>query len=124
MRKLLTEIPRIAFRLALAAIFLYFGIRGLRDPQVEIARWMPEIYQQMINAFVPVQYFVMAFSVVQIGVALLIAIGVYLRWTLLIVALMLIAIIIMLGVSETALRDTVILAAVVYYASREVYHRY
>jgi len=121
MRFYLERVSQNIFRLALAAIFAYFGYLALADPVTTASRFVDPNILNFIKGLMDIKIVMIGFGLAQIAVALAIASKFFIKFALVAAALMLIGIIVNLGVytpgsgiNELALRDIVILTGVIY----------
>jgi hypothetical protein len=113
----------LLFRAGLAAVFGYFGILALVFGEATAARFFDPRLHDVVKSFMPISIVMMAFGVAQLAVAAGILFRILFKASLVVAALMLVGIIVNLGVlapgqqlaiNETALRDFVILTAIIY----------
>lgn len=101
----------LVLRLGISLIFLYFGILALKDPAGQGEIWLNQSMKDIITTLVSVKVFMTLLGLAQITVAVLTILGVYIRYTSLAAAALLLGIIINLGFNDIALRDFAILTA-------------
>ena len=117
-----TKYTEFLFRAGIAAVFLYFGIMALRQPEAQGALWIRPEFIRTITSLVSIKVFMLALGIVQIVVGCALVAGVALRAALLIAAALLIGIIINLsgnGINDVVLRDIAILTGVIYLLSKK-----
>jgi len=103
-------------RFSLGAIFLYFGIQAILDPNTAMS-YIPA-YAEAIFAN---STFILIWGIVEVLVGIALIVGVYVKYTSLIAAALLVPIIISVGLNEVAYRDVVILLAAVHLAFEPAY---
>ena len=118
MNHLFSKGATILFRVALATIFLWFGFQTVTNPILAAETWVRSDFLAIISAVVPINIFMTLFGIFQIVVGLALLSGVLLWWALVAAVFLLVGIIVNLGIwvngtiNEIALRDFVILSAV------------
>jgi len=114
-----SKLAELLFRLGLAALFLYFGVLALIQPEVEASIWIGTQIQPIIVSILPLTTFMLVLGAVQVLVGIILISGKYLRIGLLVAAGLLIGIIINLGFNDIALRDLALLTGVIYLYSQQ-----
>lgn len=107
-------------RFALGFILVYFGINAITHPGLQAALWINPAISGIIKALMPITVFMVIFGALQVIVGVLAFVGVWKRYVLPVVILMLVGIIVNLGWNEVSIRDFVILSAVIYLYTHEV----
>ncbi|MBI2450743.1 MAG: hypothetical protein HYV52_00170 [Parcubacteria group bacterium] len=115
---------KIFLRISIAALFLFFGALAVLRPETQIV-WIRKEFLNLISDFLGIKVFMFILGVLQIVPAMGVLFNFYLKWSLWLIALILIPIIInlinfsVLLANDIALRDIVILATVIYLATEE-----
>lgn len=113
-------LTRGLLRLALAGLFAYFGWYAVTEPAAQAEIWIRPDIRELIVTIMPVTTFMLILGSTQLAVAIILAVGRFLWLGLGVATLLLIGIIINLGFGDLALRDGVILAAVLYLLAQEM----
>lgn len=110
-----SDISLLLLRISLGALFLYFGLLAVTDPEGQLS-WMSTWVNSLPVIGTPV--FIFVFGIVQIIIALCLILGIYVRYAALAAGAALIGIIINLGFNDVAYRDVVILTAALVLATQ------
>lgn len=119
MLKFPTKYALWLLRLAIGFILIYFGTQALLNPELQAAHWVSHSAGILIEAIMPLKVFMIILGLAQVISGGLVALGLWLRYALPVVALLLVGIIINVGWNEVAYRDFVILTSVIYLYSQE-----
>lgn len=109
----------LLLRVCIGGIFLWFGITAILDPAGQM-HWLAD---WVVNLpVVGSSTFILIFGVIEAIIGVSLVLGILVRWTALIAAMLLLGIVINLGFNEVMLRDLGLMAACIV-LSTTTHHR-